>query len=349
MPSSIFSYSAVNVKAKALYGKLLDKADYEELASRRSVPEIAALLKKKEGYSELLSSLNEYEVHRGDLEKLLSTSLYDDYEKFSNFLSGKTRAFLREAFLKYEIQDIKTLLRVLATERSTQTVAESLIFLKNYSDLDYERLLRAKDIQELIQSLKGTQYYKALSHFIEKPEERILFDLEMALDLHFFMNILKSIKVMLSGSSQRSISKSFGVELDLLNIMWIYKCKKLFKLPKEVTLNHVIPSWYHLRREQLIQMAECRDAEEFRDIVAKTSYSDVFKSDRESMWETDIQNYLYRHYKLQFRRDFSNIGTMMAYIHLKAIDIKNIITLIEGVRYNLPREEINKLLIGSMG
>lgn len=345
MPLSV-SYSSVNTKARALFGKLLTREDYEELAGKKSVTDVAVYLKKKTGYAGLLSDINENTVHRGELEKLFSTSLYKDFFKFLCFLRGRPAQFLREVLLRYEIQDLKVLLRITATNRNTETVADSLIFLKLYSRLDYDALIKSRDVAGLIKNLKGTQYYPVLAPFADKREPPNLFDMEMNLDLHFFMTILKRLGLLLTGADKRAVARSLGIEIDLLNIMWMYRCKKLFGLSKEVTLNHVVPHWFYLRREELIRLAGSKDADEFKELVSKTKYAALFKAEQESLWEKSSEDYLYRVYKSQLRRDYFNIGTMMAYISLKEIDIKNVITLIEGIRYALPREEVKSLLVG---
>lgn len=346
MAVSIFKYSSVNTKARALFGKLLTKGDYEELLGRRTVQDAAAYLKKNTAYSYLLSSINTNLVHRGELEKLFKTSLYEDFMKLLRFLRGGPAEFLKAAFLRYEIEDLKMLLRVVYTGRDSEAIRDSLVFLKEYSDLDFEKLTGSNNIHHIIGNLKGSEYYKVLSPFLDSTKQQNLFDMEMSLDLHFFMTILKLKDKLLSGADRESITQTFGIEIDILNILMIYRCKKLFNFPKELTVKYVIPYWYRLSREQLIHLSESRDVEEFKRHVSKTKYSHIFKADDEHLWETNSMNYMYRVYKSHLRSDCFNIGLSMAYLHLKEMDIRNIITLIEGVRYNLSREEIKSYLAG---
>jgi len=57
-------------------------------------------------------------------------------------------------------------------------------------------------------------------------------------------------------------------------------------------------------------------------------------------------NFMYGFYKKMLRESQPSIGMIFLYLHLKDIDIRNIITTIEGVRYSLAAEEIKKYLIG---
>src|SRR5688572_20107039 len=99
MAVSICRYSSIHTKTRALFGKLLTKHDYDELLEKRTVHGVAEYLKKNTGYGRLLSSINENQVHRGELEKLFRASLYGDFIKLLRFLSGKPKEFLKASFL----------------------------------------------------------------------------------------------------------------------------------------------------------------------------------------------------------------------------------------------------------
>lgn len=342
----IAKYSSVNAKVRALYGKLLSNCDYEELLEKRSVPSVAEYLKKSSGYGELLSSINESQVHRGELEKVFRASLYNDFIKVLRFLSSGSKKFLEAAFLRYEVEDLKMLFRIIYTGHKDETMKNSLVFLKNHSSLDFSKLINSSNIPDIVHSLKGSEYYKVLSPLASGSAKPNLFDIEMSLDLHYFMTMLKLTEKLLSAGDYKRIINTFGTEIDMLNIMVIYRCKKMFKLPSELTYKYVIPYWYRLSKEQLIQLSQSHNVDEFKKIISDTKYKNVFKTDEEHRWEINCANYLYRIYKNHFRTDNFSFGMTLAYLHLKEMDIRNIITLIEGVRYGLTKEEIKSYLIG---
>jgi V/A-type H+-transporting ATPase subunit C len=346
MIGTIFKYNSSNIKARALFGKLLDSHDYYELLEKRTVQDVAGYLKKNTSYDHLLSDVNEAMVHRGDLEKLFKTSLYEDYIKLFRFLSGKAEEFLKAIFLRYETEDLKMLFRIVYNGEAGEPAKKYLFFLSSFSSLDFKKLTASKSIRDVIDNLKGSEYFKVLSPFWNVDKPISLFDIEMALDLHYFMKISKLKDELLSGADLKSVGDIFGTEVDILNLLMIYRCKKLFHTSRELTFKYVIPYWYHLTREQLVQLSGCRDTDGFKALVEKTKYAGIFDSSEEHLWEVNSMNYLYRIYKRHLRSDVFNIGTTIAYLHLKEIDIRNIITLIEGVRYSLPKDEIRSYLIG---
>jgi len=346
MTVSILSYSSVNTKTRALFGKLLAKHDYEELLAKKSVPDVAAYLKKNTSYAGILSDINENMVHRGELERLFKKSLYDDYVKLLHFLQGNPEKFLHAEFHRYELEDLKMLFRVIYTNRESQSVMDSLEFLKKYSSLDFNRLASSENIQHLIANLNGSEYFKVLSPLLNSSKQPTLFDIEISLDMHYFMSMLKLKDKLLSGADREIIAHILGVEIDILNIFMIYRCKKLFGFPAEQIYKYVIPYWHGLSREQLVQLTQSRDIDEFKALVSMTKYQGIFISNQEHLWETKHKDHMYKKYKRQLRSGGFSFGMTIAYLRLKEMDIANIITLIEGIRYNLDRAEVKNYLIG---
>ncbi len=343
---SAFKYACINAKIRGMYGKLLEKEAYDEMISSQSVMGVASFLKNNTAYGSLLSSINENLIHRGELETILKTSLFDDFAKIFRYLRGNQQVFLKAAFLRYEIEDLKVILRILSSHNKNQIAADSLNFLKRYSELDYEALEKSRTIPEFVDNLKESVYYNVLSPFVYSSHPGTLFDMEMALDLHFFTVIFRLKDKLLTGQDKKNISESFGTETDILNIMWIYRCKKFFDIPKEVILNKAIPHWYRLNRRQLLSLAGSRNLEEFKSVLSTTRYNDVFNPSDEHLWPYSYTDFIYTLNKKSLLANSFNFKTVMAYIHLKEIDIRNIITVIEGIRYRMPAEKIRTFVTG---
>jgi len=343
---SILKYSQVNTKARALFSKLLTQSDYGELLGKSSVREVAAYLKKHAGYGAFLSEINENTIHRAELEQELKASLYVDFIKLNRFLGGAAKELLKAAFLRFEVEDLKMLFRIVYTGEGNEILKNSLIFLKTYSKLNFEKLSASKDISGVIEALRGSEYYKVLSPFLNVSNRQSLFDIEVSLDLHYFMKILMLKEKLLSGADRKSVIKTFGTEIDINNILMIYRCKRFFNMGKELTFKYVIPYWHRLTKDQLVGLSESNDINEFKAKVSKTVYAGIFKPDEENLWEANSMHYMYRMYRSQLHQGSFNLGTVTAYLHLKEIDIRNIITLIEGIRYKLSKEEIRSYLIG---
>ena len=62
---SLFRYSGLTTKVRAMSGALLSKEDFDQISTLGNVPEVVAWLKKKPSYGKVLGNENENTMHRG--------------------------------------------------------------------------------------------------------------------------------------------------------------------------------------------------------------------------------------------------------------------------------------------
>ena len=65
---SLFRYSGLTTKVRAMSGALLSKEDFDQISTLGNVPEVVAWLKKKPSYGKVLGNENENTMHRGQAE-----------------------------------------------------------------------------------------------------------------------------------------------------------------------------------------------------------------------------------------------------------------------------------------
>ena len=92
---SLLKYSGVVTKIRAMQSHLLTEQNFEEIANLGSVTEAVNYLKTTAGYEEILRDADVNTLHRGDVEKLLTQSLYNDYSRLFSFSSLEVRHFLK--------------------------------------------------------------------------------------------------------------------------------------------------------------------------------------------------------------------------------------------------------------
>ena len=108
---SLLSYSGLSTKIRAMQSKLMNEKQYQEIAQMDSVPQIVAYLKKQPGFSDLWADLDENSLHRGDIEKLLTHTIHQNFAKLYRFANPEQRTFMALYFKRYEISVMKYCLR----------------------------------------------------------------------------------------------------------------------------------------------------------------------------------------------------------------------------------------------
>ena len=100
---NLLEYSGIVTKIRAMVAKLLTPEQFAEIANMSAVPEIAGYLKKNTADADALNTLEESQLHRGNIEKVLIQSLCHDYTKIYRFCGQKQRRFMKLILKNYEI------------------------------------------------------------------------------------------------------------------------------------------------------------------------------------------------------------------------------------------------------
>ena len=82
---NLLSYSGISTKIRAMQSKLINEEQIREILELSSIPQVTAYLKRTPEYSKVWASLDEASTHRGQLEKLLKTSIFHNFSKIYQF------------------------------------------------------------------------------------------------------------------------------------------------------------------------------------------------------------------------------------------------------------------------
>ena len=99
----IDSSGAIPAKARAKYGRRLTSEDYNNLIHCKTVAEVANYLKSNTYYNDVLSQLNEHNIHRGQVELLLKQKLFYDFDELCRYESRSGNGFSSFIVIRYEI------------------------------------------------------------------------------------------------------------------------------------------------------------------------------------------------------------------------------------------------------
>ena len=342
----VIVYAAINTKIRAMEGEFLKREDYLNLLKMKSVAEAARYLKEHVSYSQLLGEIKPDTVSRRDIEEILKRNMIKNIDKLIHYFRGDYKKFIRSLYIKYEIEDLKTLARSIFNGREPGDIEKPLSFLGKYSQIKPEKLYQAKTIRDLIYSLEGSEFFEFLIPLVDGRREN-LFRLEMALDTGYF-NIIRSRRLKISSKDRNLVKKWEGLVADLNNIQWIYRGKKFYHLSPEELLNYTINFGDKLTYKDRQKMCYTENLEQLYQMVLASAYGFLFKKEELSTniyMERRINRFIY--YKLrELNRKFPlSIIQTIAYVWQFELEIKDIISIIESIRYDLPREEAKKFLV----
>ena len=342
----LLAYSGITTKVRAMESRLLKPEQFRELAEQEDVRSAADYLKEQPAYAEVFDGLDDTKLHRGYIEQILTQSEYRDFTRLYRFSSMKQRKFLDLYFKHYEVEVIKKLLRHMLGGREGQTDLSMFQgFFEKHSELDLETLCRAKNFSEFTEALEGTVYGKLLSQMQEKGQTG-LFDCELNLDLFYFQLLWKLRNQLLSKTERKILDDCFGSRLDLLNIQWICRARSFYRLSQAEIYALLIPVHYRLRADKVKLLVEAEDDAKFFAVLRETPYGKQEELQTGQM--PDIQllsnQMLNRIYGRTGHRYPHSPVVLDSYLYRKELEMRKIVTAIEGIRYGLPASEIMGLL-----
>mgnify|MGYP000170853847 CR=1 FL=1 len=345
--NKVIIYAAVNTKIRALEKNFLKREDYLNMLRKKSVFDVARYLKENTSYSKLLGEIRiDENISRRDLEYVLKKNMIDNMDKLIYYFRDDYKEFIRFLYMKYEIEDLKVLARSIFNGIELESLEKPFSFLGKYSKVDPERIFKSKSIQELIYSLEGSVFFEMLNPLLAHKIEN-LFEFEMALDMGYF-NIIQSRKLKISPKDMKILKKWEGMVADLYNIQWIYRGKKFYNLLPEELLNYSVNFGDKLSFKERKMMCYTKNLDELYQIITNTIYGFLFKKEemsRDIYMERRINRFVYYKLKALDRQFPLSIIQTIDFVWSFEFEIRDIISILEAKRYDLPIEESRKFLV----
>ncbi|MCI6005011.1 MAG: V-type ATPase subunit [Blautia sp.] len=337
---SILSYSGLSTKIRAMQSKLITEDQLAEIIRLPGVPQAAAYLKRTPAYADAWAAVDENNLHRGQIEKMLKASIFRDFSKIYSFANSRQRTFLDLYSKRYEIRVLKEMITNIFDHRETDPVDLSPYreFFRRHSKLDLDALNACRTMPEFINALKGNEFYIPLSH-IQDHENALLFDYGMALDLYYFTQIWNVRKKLFSGNDLKEITFAYGEKFDMLNLQFIQRSKQCFNMQPADIYALLIPVNYKLKKEEIRSLVEAASYEESIALFRRTYYGKKFTKLSATNLE-EFYNYILRHIlEKESRRDPYSVATLYSYLYHKEHEVNRLTIAIECVRYGVEPDD----------
>ena len=342
---AVLSYSGLSTKIRAMTAKLVSEEQFREIAQLTSLSEVVAYLKKTKEYQQRWASLDENQLHRGTVEKLLKKSVFQDYTKLYHFCSPKQRKFMALYFKRYEIFVIKECIRYIFDHRNLTgenamytDLSVYAEFFHRHSKLDIDRMVSCDTMDELIQAIASSEYYMPLS-CVAGRDKALAFDYGMALDLYYFGQIWKVKDRLFKGVDLENITKVYGRKFDGINLQWIQRAKQYYAMEPMQILSLLIPARYRLKQEDIIALVNAGTMEDFYAALDRTYYGRKFPQISMAVMD-DFYNFLLRTtLEREARRAPYSVISIYSFLYHKEHEVDRLTTAIECICYGVDPEE----------
>ncbi len=343
-------YHATAAAIRTAYGHRLRAPDYRDLMNLHSVAEIVSYLKETDGYRELLAELEPAYTHRGYLEMLLKRNLFTQCLRFCNLENLQNTPFFRFFIYDYEISELVKKIQLMPSGPQAYISAMDA-WLGPYLGFSQEKVARAENGDELIAALAGTPYAAVIKKHIAKYGSGQNYTaLEIALRACYLERILQEAEKTVKGTDLDALHKLIGEQIDLINLINAYRLKRVFHADEDTLRSMMLPIQGRLPKRICEQLYAAPDIAAFIEVLKSTRYGRMMSWNATEAPESVRLEHAFQTLRWQTARSalhFSGHAAVSLYaVHvLYHIEVKNLIAIIEGIRYGKSVSYLQSLLI----
>ncbi len=344
----IRKFALVNAKVRARLSTLLSTDVIGRLVVAADLAEFYAALQGT--VYEPIFSRPEINFDPRVGEKYLVEKEIEWHAELLQDLRGPEKELVAHFLEKYEIENLKTALRIRDGSRGEEEI-DYMVRGSLPNAIPYTAVVEAASLEDTLALLAGTPYLVPVRSAIDDYKDRgTLFPVEIALEIDYFKRLQERIEAL--SKKNREIARSLvGLEIDQKNISWLIRLKFYYDIPTGELMDYNIPGGIRMTREK---MRKAFMAESVKEVLA-SSLDKSYKGAMELVGGGEelgklylLEIILWNSFLRQARRTLSGfpftIGTVLAYLILKRTEIRNIITILNGKVYRMGREEIDSHL-----
>jgi len=309
-------------------------------------------------YQNEISKISKGEIDSISLEEALLENYVKTCENLIKFSSGNIRRLLLAVLRKFEISNVKAMLRAV---KANMAVEEAMKHIIPVGTLDGNRcraiLVKAKTIEDIVNSFLDLEYGLIMRSVLAESERiEDLLPFEVALDKAVYQGILKSASK-LKGMDKKIAKNVLGIEIEAINIKIILRCKAIgisqnhikeylmptFLINKKALETAIVATNMKSTVEYLLKEAEISNNSFYQDILLQ------IKKEIEkplSRLETILEKASLKTSldMLKEHTRYYNIGFILAFLNLKWVEVKNLRSIIKGSERKIPASRVKDFL-----
>jgi V/A-type H+-transporting ATPase subunit C len=350
VPESDAGYA--NARLRGMRSHLLPAAFYERLIDAPDLSQVIKELMDTEYSPDLEEQLVRGRT-AGVIDDALKNNMIRAYRKVLKFLHPDARKLLSTLLGRWDVFNIKTILRGVQNHVSIEDMKTSFFPVGYLTVAELEALAKLEDIRVIIDTMAMWGYVYAVPLRRAYPEfakSNDLAPLELALDLQYAE--WASSRLVGESDSVVIARQVLGMQIDTFNLVMIFRLLKADAEHMKVE-DYFLEGGRVIRRKQFVELARLSDVDEVIDYLKQTPYSDALDSaalrylENASIpvFERALEDLLMRRALLSSVRDPSGIGVAIAYLFGKQNEVTNVRIIVKGKAVGMPADRVREELI----
>ena len=276
------------------------------------------------------------------LEKGIIAQLLDETLVLLRPLTGSARAFLLYWTERFEVTNLKTLLRGKMTGERAAALLNRLTPMGAFGRLDVQDLTHAEDVAELLRRLEAGHYAGIVRQAREAFEDsHDPFLLDAALDRSYYEGLSRRAKE-LEKQHGKALRRLMAPLIDRINLVWLLRYRFNYLLPPAQVYYLLVGSHYGLSSERLKALAALPSLEAVLAALPDSMRDNLADAATIPEVFARMERVAAREAERVLRSNAADIVRAFAYLILRERDLRAVRAIMRGRNLNLPSTVIRQ-------
>ncbi len=345
-------YGYINARIRGMKGRLLQRKELETALGLETVDDVVAFLDAGPYGPEIEKAMTLRKGISG-LEEGLRRDLEAAFAKIVRLASDRPREIIQILMGRWEVFNLKTILRGLHVNASLETILSNLVPFGRLDDVALRELAGQKNIKGVIDLLATWRIpYAAVLNkaFLLYREKEDLQQLETALDRAYFDQARKAIDE--SDPEEAPVLTLIKFEIDMLLVSYALRSAH-YQIREQDIRSIFIPGGKEIDLPKFERMMAARDVDDLIKIIGVPAYTECLEAGmlrylenrRLGGLERAMETCFFRRAHHAVYQDPLSVALVIGYLWLKVNEVVNLRLISRGKHTSMPRAEIEKYLV----
>ena len=287
------------------------------------------------------------------IDGALKDNMVRAYRKVLSFLHPSARALLSTLLGRWDVFNIKTILRGAHNEVPLDEVKESFFPAGYLSDTELEALSQFDDVGAIVNTMAmwGLVYAAPLRKaFPSYTKDNDLAPLELALDQQYAA--WASSRLVGQSADVEIARRILGMQIDTSNLVMVFRLLKA-DIGATQAETYFLEGGRVIRRDLFLELSRMSDVDEVLDRLKRTPYGGALdeaalkylESNSITVFERALEEQLMRRALMAGVKDPHGVGVAIAYLYGKQNEITNLRIVVKGIAVGMPADRVREELI----
>ncbi|MDW8324202.1 MAG: V-type ATPase subunit [Burkholderiales bacterium] len=306
---------------------------------RRSPAEVSQALNAR-GLTELAAG---YSIH-SSLEARIIARLLQESRILVRPLQGEERQFLLYWIRRFEVSNVKTLIRARLSGERQAELAPKLIDMGPFARLDLTALTQTEDVRSLMRALEAGPYAEIVRHARRAFEDsQDPFILDATLDRAYLEGLVRHARAV-EGGPGAALHGLMSRLIDRINLVWLLRYRFNYDLPPPRVYYLLVGAHYQLGADLLRRLVTLPDLAAVLAALPTVYARLLAGADDVFAVTCRLENAAAVHARRVLRSDAPPLARAFAYLLLRERGLRGLRAVLRGHHLGLPEDLIGRAL-----